>query len=221
MNIRNLLIETIWSFSDIELQRFDKFLRSPYFKKEHFNNSKVYELFKILKSYFFRFPVDKRTAQHIPILNLEKVINKMFPSLTCPEDKQKRLGKVCSELISYILNFFAVENFQCCKVDFRISLSEEILKRNLSCLFEHNWKVKYFGGIYSEDEVTNVYHRYLLIRLANLHNEKCKVSRPDYELEIMLFKKYQKNIIFELRRRAKSNGYNLPEARLNKKTRRI
>lgn len=207
MNIRNLLIETMWSFSYKELQHFDKFLRSSYFRKEHFNNSKIYELFKILKLYFFRFPENIRTTpQHIPIINWDKVSAKLFPALSCSEETQKSLSKLCSELINYILDFFAFENFIKRKVDFRISLSEEILNRNLSCLFEHNWKVKYFDGIYSEDEVTNVYHRYRLIQIANIHKGKCKGVTPDYELEKMLFEKYNTKVISELIERAIIRG---------------
>lgn len=201
MNMRNLLIETIWSFSDIELQCFDKFLRSPYFKKEHFNNSKVYALFKILKLYFLRFPESKIAAAHIPLINWEKIMKKLFTPPQKGEDK--KLSKLCSELISYIIEFFAVEGFQNRKVDFRIAVAEEIEKRNLARLFEHNWKVKYFDGIYSEDEVKNIYHRYRLIQIANIHKAKCKDLRPDYELELMLFEKYKDKVISELEERRK------------------
>ncbi len=209
MNIHVILFETLWSFSYKELQHLDKFLRSPYFKKEHFNNSKVYELFKSLKLNLFLFPENKRiTLQRIPVINWDKVLMKLFPAVTCHVEKQKRLSKLCSELINYILDFFAVENFIRRKVDYRISLSEEMLNRNLSCLFEHNWKVKYFNGIYSEDEITNIYHRYRLIQIANIHKEKCKGLRPDYELELMLFEKYKTKIISELEKNRKLRNLN-------------
>jgi hypothetical protein len=55
MRILNLLVEAMCSFTYEELQRFDKFLLSPYFTKKHFNNKKVYELFRILKAYFQHF----------------------------------------------------------------------------------------------------------------------------------------------------------------------
>ena len=210
MNIRNLLIETMWSFSYKELQSFNKFLSSPYFKKEHVNNSKIQELFKILKLYFSRFPENKRTKlHHLPVINWDKVSEKLFPAISGSEGKKRRLCKLSSELISYILDFFAVESYQNRKVDYRISLSQEILKRNLSSLFEHNWKVKYFSGIYSEDEVTNIYHRYMLIRLANLHKEKIKQNDIDYELELMLFRKYENKTISDLCKWAEENGSKL------------
>jgi hypothetical protein len=225
MNIRNLLVEALWSFSYKDLGRFDKFLRSPYFKKEHSNSAKVYELFKMLKSYFQKLspsfhiaaapkepngagkPVRgngkgvKTGTIHLPVVNWENAEKKLFPEITCIELKQKRMGKLCSEFISYILEFFAVENFRRGGVDSQISLSYEILKRNLSGLFEHCWKVKYFNGTYNEDEVTNVFHRYHLIRIYDLHREKCNNTYLHYDTELMLIKKYYKEVKSEITER--------------------
>lgn len=208
MRIHILLTEAMRSFTREELHRFDKFLLSPYFVKKHLNKKKVYELFKILESYFQQYKKKKGpSSQQLPLINWVIVSNKLFQSLDLQELKQKRLNKLCSELISCILDFFAVENFINKKVEVRTSLSYDILERNLSNLFDHCWKVKYFNGIYSEDEVTSVYHRYQIIRISNLHKEKCKDLIPDYSLELFLLKRYYEESVSEIYERGKQTGY--------------
>jgi len=209
MKTTQLIIETMCSLSVSELKRFNLFLHSPYSRNAHFSNSKVCELFKILQSFFLRFPEHCKSRQPTPFFSWEKASRKLFPGAETPKAKNRKLIKLCSEVISYLLEFFAVERISSGKAASRIAVSEELFRRNLSHTFERFWKVKYFSGIYSEDEVSNVYHRYELIRLANLHKEKHRESYPDYDIELMLINKHRDKMLSDLRARAKMMGHKL------------
>jgi len=226
MKTCDLIIESLCPLSLGELNGFDKFLQSPYFRKKHFNNSKVYELFKMLKLYLLRFPSPKQYNEPIngnepvkgsttstssqsckPIFNWEKAAKKLFPADKSPKVKNRMLIKICSQLISYLLEFFAFEKFHTQEVDFRLAISEELFRRKLSQTFRRYWNVKYFSGIYSEAEGANIFHRYQLIRLANLYKEKYKESYPDYDIEEMLINKYGNKMLSDFREHARMTGY--------------
>jgi len=180
MKAINLLADALKSFSNNELKLFEKFLNSPYLKKRKFHNPAVHALYKQL----FRPQKDRSKLSVINFSN-----------------------KIADELLEYLYDFITFERLKRRKVEFYIQMAKELDEKNQIELLARRYKAKLFKYLDTEDEESNYYHSYELIKTLNKHLEKTSwaVEKWHYELELYLLNEYYNFEAEDIKKRLQLN----------------
>jgi hypothetical protein len=126
-------------------------------------------------------------------IDWDTIFEKVSPDIVQVNDVYK--SKIKSGLFNYIKDFLTIESFKKDKINYKISELNELEKRGLDDLFDHNCKSKYFYTFlanYSEPESS--YYYYKIYQMALKHKEKNRgsVDSSDYLLEYNLLLNYIK-----------------------------
>jgi len=107
----------------------------------------------------------------------------------------KRLSELKSELLHYLLDFFAFERFKKTGLEYKLSYLAELDLRNLNELFMHYFTINRLNEILNIDNsLERAFCFYMFQNLLNSHREKNDIilDDGDYEIERMLLKDYLK-----------------------------
>lgn len=227
------LEKALGALSPVEQKRFEKFLSSAYFHKRHFHNSHLHKFYKILKSEIIRATLkthtkpDKLKSNFLSnelIFDKDNIIQKIYPD--------KRTGcknqfiKLSSELLSYFLDFLSIESFKGSSFFYKISILNELNKRNLDDFFWHYCRVDRFDELNCKfEEPGQSYYIWKLVQALNIHKEKkinsissrhlLEEGQIDYDTEKHLLKKYlKKELINLLSRQQARQQENSPETNI-------
>lgn len=177
------IVEILKTFSPEEVKEFDKFLQSPYFKKERDVNS----YFKIIRSYHPDFN-DKNFTK-------EKIYGKLFKSTKKDSKKEDATFRALNtELIRLCEEFIAMQTFRQNKIVHDIFLSEGLVKKHLIQRAEKNLDAVNksienigFGPQYFKDKFDVAYTREELTRVKDKRNIIYDVHKSEGENLIYFF----------------------------------
>lgn len=210
------LEKAFFSLSFEEHKRFDKFLRSSYFLKRHRHNSPLHKFYRLLKGEIipkslainYRLNKTKSSIHHVNrIIDTSSLIKKIYPDKFL--DCNKQFIKLCSELLSYFLDFLSVESFLRDSVYYKISILNELNNRNLDDFFRHYCKEDRFDELNCiSKETQQAYFVWKLVQTLNIHKEKkiklspcvdiVKETHIDYDVEKQMLKNFLKKELTSL-----------------------
>lgn len=205
--------------NSIEHKHFEKFLSSSYFHKRHYHHSQLLEFYKIIVSRYNQLPLQKNIHTNKPdsftisknLFSEDDVIRKIYHDKK-PESRNRFL-KLKSELLSCFLDFLSIESFTRNTVYYKISILNELNKRNLDDIFWHYCREDRFNELNNEIEEPNQsFYVWKLVQALNIYKEKnmgsssCQLLREgyvDYDVERYLLIKYFKQELADLQSRRK------------------
>lgn len=218
------LEKALRSLSPVEQKHFEKFLSSSYFHKRHFHNSQLLKFYRNLNAGINRIPRKNQLRtkeQHSfnftkDLLSDEsEIIKKIFADRK--PDSRNQLFKLKSELISCFLDFLSIESFTGNSVFYKLSILNELNRRNLEDIFWHFCREDRFDELNSAfEEPQKSFYIWKLVQALNKHKEKktCSVSyshsfdesKIDYETEKQLLIKYTEKELADIRSRQQSDN---------------
>lgn len=190
------------SLSNEELIRFEKFLHSPYFTNNHANNEAIKKLFKRIK------PLISKKC-NLSGFDWIKSVGTKFSNKTLDT---KNVSKIKSELLSYLLNFFSAERLLRKSFLCKISVLEELNRRNLDDCFRHYCTNSRFNELNTEKaDAGYSFQLWRLVKTLNRNKEKGDQSflesnqsdnnHMDYQIEKHLLRKCFKEELTNLQLR--------------------
>ena len=164
------LEQALRSMTNIELKRFERFLHSIYFIKNHTRYKAVCKFFNALKGYLNKSSFSVDDYFHAVQSACPDIIEK-------DKSYRKTLAQLKSDLHSYWRDFIAIESFQKNRAYYYLSILNELENRKLTDEFEHICEVKRFNNVVKN--CMEPYYSYCfwkMCHIANVHKERNKNS---------------------------------------------